>query len=394
MPRDPTHSVSPSSGELLTPQGAWSSPRADLPGEPGPSDAPGEPGPEGEPEVLAGRYKLLERIGEGGMGVVWRGYDLDLEEVVAIKFLREDLAGDVSGRVCFRREAKLARLVTHPNVARVYEFGNDRGLYYLTMEYIPGQSLHSVLTRKYSLSPRQVHRCALGLCRGLAAAHAAGIVHGDIKPSNILLSTRRGAVLTDFGIARAVSEVLGKGETVGGTPLYMAPEQILGGVLALQSDIYAAGVVLFECLTGELPWPEVDLAVLLAAKCGPEPDLRARAPGLSDGWYHLISSCLRKDPAQRPANGRVLLAGLREVGAAAGLSTPGPTAHAQRLSAIARQGGHVGDTLDRLAWHPSRGARDDAGSKGEALVFATRQAVGGCPRIDAWSAALRGIDAR
>ncbi len=269
--------------------------------------------------VVAGRYQLLDCIGAGGMGVVWRSFDLELEEVVAIKFLREDLANDDRRLTSFRREAKLARQVTHPNVARVFEYGRDQELYFLTMEFIPGESLQARLAREGALAPHKAVRCAVGLCRGLAAAHAAGIVHGDIKPANILLAPRRGAVLTDFGIARALYDAPGHGELCGGTPIYMAPEQMLGATLARQSDIYVAGVVLFETLTGVIPWSGVDVADLLAAKCGPEPDLRVIAPELPEEWRDLIGRCLRSNPAERPADGRALLTLLREAGRVARL---------------------------------------------------------------------------
>jgi serine/threonine-protein kinase len=293
--------------------------RSSCPGIAGLADADGgDSRPEerdGAVLVVAGRYELLEVIGQGGMGVVWRAFDVELEEVVAIKFLHDDMAGDARRRACFRREVKLARRVTHSNVARVFEFGCDRGAYFLTMEFVPGQSLEAVLLRQGRLPAHQVLRHAVGLCRGLAAAHEAGILHGDIKPANILLAPGRGAVLTDCGIARAVCDVLGQGENMGGTPLYMAPEQLTGGPLALQSDVYATGVVLFEALTGRTPWVGEDEA-LLKARSLSLPDLRSIAPGLSEPWARLIAGCLRVDPAGRPADGRALLAGLREVAGA------------------------------------------------------------------------------
>jgi len=304
----------------------------------------------GRSPLIADRYQLLERIGEGGMGVVWRAYDRDLEEVVAIKFLREDLAGDHRRRACFRREARLARQVTHPNVARVFEFGRDRDLYFLTMEFVAGPSLHTILMRHGPLAPPKVYRRALGLCRGLAAAHAAGIVHGDIKPGNILISPQRGAVLTDFGIARMLSEGMTHDESVGGTPLYMAPEQILGRELILQSDVYAAGVVLFEALTGRLPWQATELTDLLAAKCGSDPDLSACLAGLPNGWLRLISRCISNDPAVRPADGRALLIQLHEIGGGADSIVDRRRIHTGVKSAVepVTEPRRIGDTLPLL----------------------------------------------
>lgn len=276
------------------------------PGPAGPA-----PTPELEPEpsfLLAGRYRLLERIGEGGMGIVWRGVDLDLEEVVAIKFLREDMATDPRLLALFRREIKFARRVTHRNVARVFEFGHTDGLYYLTMEFIAGESLQARLDRSGPRPSMWVLDLGASLCRGLAAALAVNVVHGDIKPGNILLTPGRGAVITDFGIARALSEPLSGEESTGGTPHYMAPEQIQSGELTPASDVYALGVVLFEALTARSPWPCCEQALLLELKAeGYEPDLHYLAPGLPGGWLALLGECLRVDPSRRPRDVRALL---------------------------------------------------------------------------------------
>jgi len=267
------------------------------------------------PQLLVGRYQLLERIGEGGMGVIWRAFDLDLEEPVAIKFLREEFAMDDTLRAWFRREVKLARRVTHRNVARVFEFGRDADVYFLTMEFVPGESLQARLERARSLVSAEVWHLAYGLCQGLAAAHAAGVIHGDIKPANILLAPGRGAVLTDFGVARVLSEAnLGPELNLGGTPLYMAPEQLVDAKVTLRGDVYALGVVLCEALTGVFPWPVDSLSVLLDAKCsGADPDFRALVPALPLAWRDLILTCLRSDPRERPADASELLGHLVQV---------------------------------------------------------------------------------
>jgi tetratricopeptide (TPR) repeat protein len=268
-----------------------------------------EIGDAGLPTLVAGRYQILERIGEGGMGVVCRGFDLDLEETVAVKFLRADLADDDKLRARFRREVKLARRVTHPHVARVFEFGRDGALCFLTMEHVPGESLLALLRREAPLPPSQVLYLAIQLCEGLAAAHDAGVIHGDIKPGNILVAPIRGAVLTDFGISQALSEAgLGDGGGTTGTPFYMAPEQARGEQLRPQTDVYAVGVVLFEALTGAGPWPEGDpLGLLSDKRRGHEPDLARVAPDLPAAWAQLISACLRGQPHERPPDARALL---------------------------------------------------------------------------------------
>lgn len=261
------------------------------------------------PALLLGRYQMLERIGEGGMGVVWRCFDIDLEEQVAIKFLREEFARDDALRASFRREVKLARRVTHPNVVRVFEFGRYEDSYFLTMEYIAGVPLDTLLERRADLGPDQVLSFALGLCRGLAAAHVAGIVHGDIKPGNVLIAPDRGPVITDFGISRVLSEAhIGFDGGWHGTPLYMAPELFQGAGMSKQSDVYAFGVVMLEVLTGGVPWPTDDIDALVAAKCRESPDLRALS--CFPAWAPLINECLCDDPGGRPVDARVLLSRL------------------------------------------------------------------------------------
>jgi serine/threonine-protein kinase len=242
------------------------------------------------------------------MGVVWRAQDLDLDEIVAVKFLREDLAIDPRLVAGFRREIRLARRVTHRNVARVFEFGHIDELYFLTMEFIAGESLQANLQRCGPRPSLWVLELGAGLCRGLAAALAVGVVHGDIKPGNILMSPGRGAVITDFGIARALSEPLAREECLAGTPCYMAPEQALDGQLIPASDVYAVALVLFEALTGLSPWPTHEAPALLELKAsGYEPALARIAPTLRREWLELLTACLRAEPGDRPRDVRALL---------------------------------------------------------------------------------------
>ncbi len=269
---------------------------------------PAIPGAEELAEVFVGRYLRLETLGEGGMGIVCRCFDIDLEETVALKLLRPDLARDATIRDRFRREVKLARRVTHPNVARVFEFGRDGSLYFLTMEYVPGESLQALLLREAPLTEERTLELAFGLCEGLAAAHAAGVIHGDIKPANVLVAPGRGAVLTDFGIAQALTDAVLGERNVSGTPLYMAPEQARGEPLGPQTDVYAVGVVLFAALTGTAPWPRGDVNhVILRKRRGHEPNIEHLAPEMPAGWRALITDCLRADPRLRPTDARALL---------------------------------------------------------------------------------------
>ena len=324
------------------------------------------------------------------MGVVWRSFDLELEEEVAIKFLREDFGRDEKLRALFRREVKLARRVTHPNVARVFELGREGDLYFLTMEYIAGESLHEQLAWLGPMPARRVPGFAVSLCRGLAAAHAAGVVHGDIKPGNIMLDPVRGAVLTDFGIARALSEAAGDEQDSSGTPLYMPPERIAGDEFSLASDVYAVGVVLFEALTGKAPWTEVELDELMHAKClRGELDLQRIAPELAPAWLGLIGDCLRFAPGERPVDAAALLQRLTDLHATEVLAAPMRPASAPVATgngatwvrvAPGRGAGHGGAGEPAPGWLTGdmvqaltrvRGLRVATGDEGEAAGPAT-----------------------
>ena len=180
--------------------------------------------------LLGDRYELLGLIGVGGMGSIYRARDRELDEVVALKMLRTDLVSSPAILERFRREVKLARRVTHRNVARVFDIGEHDGDKFLTMELVDGESLGALVAREGALPFARVVEIVSGICAGLTCAHAAGVVHRDLKPDNVLLASDGRVVLTDFGIARAFTDG-GAGSTMGllvGTPAYMAPEQVEG----------------------------------------------------------------------------------------------------------------------------------------------------------------------
>lgn len=248
--------------------------------------------------VLGGRYRLIERLGSGESGVVWRCRDLELDDdEVALKLLRDDLAGAEGMCAWLRREGRLARRVTHPNVARVFELGRDEGGHFLTMEYIAGESLRAWIDQGTPMSPAWVQVLAVSLCRGLTAALAVGVAHGAVRASNILLAPGRGVVLTDLRVARAAPPV---DAAAPASLAYLAPERLQGGDITPRSDVYAVGVVLFEALVGRLPWAPGD----------PEdraPRLRERAPELPAAWADLLADCLRPDPGDRLPDVRSVL---------------------------------------------------------------------------------------
>lgn len=256
--------------------------------------------------LLAERYELIERLGSGDTGVVWRCRDTELDDEVAVKLLRRDLMTAERLDERLRRAARLARQVTHPNAARVFELGRYANDHFWTMEYIRGESLRRSIERGGAMRPAWVQALAVSLCRGLAAALAVGVVHGAVRASNVLLAPGRGAVITDFGIAIAFAAPLVGARRPAGNLAYLAPERLHGGEITARGDVFAVGVVLFEALTGRLPWGDDEAALAARSAGGGEP-LRWPEPGVPMAWRGLIADCLRDDPAQRPADVRSLL---------------------------------------------------------------------------------------
>jgi len=220
--------------------------------------------------VFAGRYEVKEILGAGGMGVVYRAFDRELQEPVAIKTLRpEAMAGGTVALDRFKQEIRLARRIAHRNVVRTYDLGEVNGTYYLTMEYVEGTSLKQLIASRGRLPVAVTLTVGKQLCRALEVAHAEGIIHRDIKPQNMVVDPSGFLKVMDFGIARLANPPKGKGLTEAGisigTPDYMSPEQLSGADLDPRSDLYSAGVVLFECLTGRVPF-EADTTWALVAK--------------------------------------------------------------------------------------------------------------------------------
>jgi eukaryotic-like serine/threonine-protein kinase len=275
-------------------------------------------------ELLAGRFTILRFIARGGMGAVYEANDVMLRSRVALKVIRGRIATDAAAMERFRREVLLARRVSHPNICRVYELyqattATGGPIHFLTMELLEGETLSQRISRQGRLTTVEALPLAQQLCWGLAAAHSAGVIHRDFKSSNVILvpgdkssaestapSTR--LVITDFGIARAVQ--LGSGQTsdgpltggaaILGTPEYMAPEQVTGGTVTAATDIYALGVVLYEMVTGKLPFTG-DTPLVVAAKRLNEPPPRPElaTPGLEGGWSETLMRCLSREPERR-----------------------------------------------------------------------------------------------
>ena len=265
---------------------------------------------------VGGRYVIEEQIGEGASAVTYRARDEVLGRPVALKVLRSRHAGDPEVVARFEREARIAAAISHPNVVAVYDYGSDGGAFFIALQFVSGEDLRSVIDRRGPLDPGEAVRFAGELLAGLGAIHLAGIVHRDIKPSNVLIG-RDGVVrLTDFGVAyEVVADRLTSHGTTVGTAAYMAPEQARGGELSPATDLYAVGVVLFELLTGRLPFDHDNPMATLLAQIQTPPPLPSEfvAPGSIPARLEaVVLRALEKDPAARFASAAAMSAALAE----------------------------------------------------------------------------------
>lgn len=256
------------------------------------------------PGTLMGRrFQVLSVLGTGGMGVVYKARDRELDDLVALKVLRRDLWGDRVQLERMKSEIKLARKITHPNVLRTFDFGELDKVAFISMEYVRGVTLRYMLDQAHRLPYSAGLRLGKQLCSGLGAAHAVGVIHRDIKPENLILEPTGNAKLMDFGIARPVSR-LTPGQTqagfIVGTPQYLAPEQVQGGDIDTRADIYSTGVVLYEIFTGDVPFKAGTAMEVLVKHLQEEPPPpRSRWAEMPPRLEAAILRCLRKDPAER-----------------------------------------------------------------------------------------------
>ncbi|HKC14159.1 MAG TPA: protein kinase [Vicinamibacteria bacterium] len=254
-------------------------------------------------KLFAKRYYVLSVLGEGGMGRVYRAHDRDLDEQVALKVLTRSSFGEgTQADEVLKQETRLARMITHPNVVRVYDLGESEGSRFLTMEYVPGTTLSELLDRRGKLDLAPGLQIAKQICRGLAAVHNANVVHGDLKPRNVMVMANGVVKLMDFGVARGSRIGENKEGILAGSVQYMSPEQARGAVLDARSDLYSAGVSLFEMFTGQRPFESEDRDTLLRMHLHDPPrDPRTLRPELPDALCHAILACLAKSRVQRPA---------------------------------------------------------------------------------------------
>ena len=283
-------------------------------------------------QVLAGRYEVLGVLGAGGMGTVYRARDRELDEVVALKTLQRCMLDGPDALERFRREVKLARRVTHRNVARTFDIGEMGEDKFLTMELIDGPSLGRVLGERGGLPLAEALRVAVAIAEALVAAHAAGVIHRDLKPDNVMLARDGRVVVTDFGIAvaGALDAAHPDAGMVIGTPAYMSPEQLAGAPLGPRSDLYALGLVLHEMLTGQRVFTGDVFADVAARPLRAPPDIAALRQDLPPALVEATKRLLARAPADRPADAeaaRALLTAI-EAGLTNSPPTPALLAHA------------------------------------------------------------------
>ena len=264
--------------------------------------------------LLNNRYQLLERLGAGGMSDVFRARDLMLERSVAIKVLHENYSNDIDFQQRFRQEARAAANLSHPNIVTVHDFGFDHGQLFIVMEHIPGKDLKTLLRQRGRYSVEDAIPLIVQACAGIGYAHRAGLVHCDIKPHNMIVTPDGRLKVTDFGIARAMSTILPdeRADVVWGSPQYFAPEQAVGEPPSPASDVYSLGVVLYEVLTGALPFtaPTSEELARMHLEMPPIPPSEY-VPDIPTALEQIVLKVLSKEPAARYRTadqlGRVLL---------------------------------------------------------------------------------------
>jgi eukaryotic-like serine/threonine-protein kinase len=311
-------------------------------------------------QLLAGRYEVLATLGKGGMGVVYKAHDRVLNETVAIKVLRQDLAESPEMAQRFLAEIKLARSVSHRNVCRIHEYGQDGDVRYISMAYVDGVDLKQVLRERGRLPPAEAFELAIGVAEGLQAIHDEGIIHRDLKAPNLMLDARGVVRLMDFGIAKQWNDKASAGLTatgmIMGTPEYMSPEQVLGQKLDLRSDLYALGVVVYELFVGITPFQAETPVGLLMKHLHDPPALDAA--GLPPALVPVLARALAKDRESRHASAGEMADALREArrattGASGPRTAPQPRPVPERTTLIPRPSATVTTPLPAAAAAPA-----------------------------------------
>lgn len=265
--------------------------------------------------TFAGRYKIIEELGKGGMGKVYKVLDTKIDEKIALKLIRPEIAADKNTLMRFNNELKLARKVRHKNICQMFDLGEEKGTHFITMEFVPGEDLKSMIRMSGHLAVGTTISIAKQICEGLTEAHESGVVHRDLKPSNIMIDRGGNARIMDFGIARSLEAkgITGSGVMIG-TPEYMSPEQVEGKEVDQRSDVYSLGVILYEMITGRVPF-DGDTPFTIGVKHKSEvpqnpKELNAQMP---DELSRSILRCLEKDKETRYQSAQELLADLSNI---------------------------------------------------------------------------------
>jgi serine/threonine protein kinase/tetratricopeptide (TPR) repeat protein len=265
--------------------------------------------------LFAARYQIVEELGGGGMGKVYRALDTKVGEEIAVKVIKPEIAADTATVERFKNELKIARKIVHKSVGRVYDLNEDRGTFYITLEYVRGEDLKAFIRSSGQMAVGTSLRVARQVAEGLAEAHKLGVIHRDLKPSNIMIDRDGNARIMDFGIARLVgAKGITGGNVMIGTPEYMSPEQVEGKEADPGTDLYSLGIVLFEMLTGRLPFEaETPLSVAVKQKSEPPPDPRKLNPQIPEDLDRIILKCLEKSREKRYRSAEEFLADLARV---------------------------------------------------------------------------------
>lgn len=292
-------------------------------------------------EILNDRYQLDKQLGEGGMAIVYQASDLMLERTIAVKILRKDFSKSKAFQERFKEEARAAANLTHPNIVTVHDFGFDNDRLFIVMEHVPGTDLKQIIKKSGPLPIDHASRLFIQACAGLGYAHRAGLVHCDIKPHNMLITPDHRLKVTDFGIARALASVKHdeQSQAIWGSPAYFSPEQAAGRAPSPASDVYSLGVVLFEMLTGELPFTDPspqELALLHRYETPPSP--REINPEISPELEEIIIKVLSKEPSSRYRTadqlGRIVISFTEMLDTETQVEIPAPLPEDKDLQAI------------------------------------------------------------